>query len=351
MGLFSRWRSTTDASGRQQGAIEEFWAWWRDAGASETVVAIRSRDPHRVVDEISRRIGAIHCGLGWELGAGRTSEHVLVVSSEGDAELRAVARRWRQAAPPPDAIWEYSDARVPVPDAAVLVLSFDDVPIDVASVRVAARVNGSVLDVNVYHPDFAKLPERTRSMASFILLDQVLGEDAVETWVGEVGVSTVLPLDPVPLTGLPAVVADLREMFTTEDGRPAWILLEGSGPDGRPVLAGTQVPLKATAAPHLDTHVAVDVPFSDLDDHGLPGPGSRQALRDLGAHLEDRLGGSGRVVAHETHGGRRVLHAYVDGATPAVEQLKAAVAGWEQGPVVISSHRDPAWERVSHLRA
>lgn len=353
MGLFSRisrHRSPVDDTGRQLNAISAFWVWWQGGGAAATAAAIGAGDPHRVVAEIGRRVRAIHRGLGWELGSGSASEHVLVVSSEGDAELRAVARRWRQAAPAPDATWEYSDARVPVPDAGDLVLSFEDVPIDVASATVSAQVNGAALDLSVFHPGFAGLAERTRAMAAFILLDQILGEDAVETWVGEVSVSAQPPLDPVPMTGLVAVVQELKERFTDSDGEPVWALLEGEGPAGRPMLASTQVPLKVTMAPHLDTYVRIEVPYAESDDAGLPGPGSLRSLRDLEGHLRHRLGGSGRVVAHESHDGLRTLHAYVDGATPAVEQLRVAVSGWDQGRIRIDSHRDPSWARVAHLR-
>ena len=110
------------------------------------------------------------------------------------------------------------------------------------------------------------------------------------------------------------------------------------------------MPLSSASAPHLDTHVAVVVPFTDRNEGGFPGPASLQALRDLEDHLRDRLGGSGRVVAHETRAGSRVLHAYVDGTTPAADQLRVAVRGWQQGVVKTHPHPDPGWQAVAHLR-
>ena len=79
-------------------------------------------------------------------------------------------------------------------------------------------------------------------------------------------------------------------------------------------------------------------------------PGSLEALRALEDHLADRIGDSGRVVAHQSHRGMRVLHIYVDSTTPAVEQMRAAVNAWEQGRIRVQVTTDPGWHNVAHLR-
>ena len=115
-------------------------------------------------------------------------------------------------------------------------------------------------------------------------------------------------------------------------------------------MALAQVPLSPVTAPHLDTHVAVLVPYTELTERGYPGPGSLEALRALEDHLADRIGDSGRVVAHQSHRGMRVLHIYVDSTTPAVEQMRAAVNAWEQGRIRVQVTTDPGWHNVAHLR-
>jgi len=117
------------------------------------------------------------------------------------------------------------------------------------------------------------------------------------------------------------------------------------------VLAATQVPLRAATSPDLDTHVRVVVPYQDRTEAGLPGNGSLQALRDFEDHLNARLEGSGRMVAHESCGGVRQLHLYVDGTTPAAEQVRVAAVGWHQGRVDVTVTHDPGWDGVAHLRA
>jgi Family of unknown function (DUF695) len=349
MSLFRR-KPPSGTRDAELASIAQFWSWWVGRGAAEVEAALEARQPDRIVQPVSAVVKQIHSGLAWELGPGTTSAHVLVVSAEGDPWLRATCRRWLRAAPTADATWEYSDVRLPAATPESITLEFDGARLDVPTVQVAARVVGAVLDVVLYHPAFAGLSEEQRTQATFLLLDAVLGEAAVETWVGTIASSLTPPLDAVPLVSLPSVVDSLRTDNTDPDGRPRWALLTGTAPDGAPVIASTQIPLRAITAPHLDTYVGLAVRFADLTDAGLPGPGSLGELRALEDHISGRLADSGRVVAHETHAGLRVFHVYVDGTTPAVEQLRAAVTGWTQGPIAFDTRADPGWDSVGHLR-
>jgi hypothetical protein len=348
--LFSRGRGGGRSAAAQARAIDDFWSWWRETGSAELAAEIANREPKRTVAELRRRVAAVHPGLSWETGDGRNRKHELTVTGEGDPELRAVARRWLRAAPADDDTWEFTDARQPAADLTGSSLQIADRTVDVDPVRVTAHVRGAEADVTVYHPAFADLPEEPRAQAALVLLYWALGEVAVETWIGQLATATVEPLDAFPLAGLRAVVAELARRSVDDEGRPVWALLQGTGPDGLPVIASAQVPLKAITAPELDTYVLVHVPFTDRNEHGLPEPGTLDALRALEDHVMARLEGSGRVVAHQTHDGGRVLHVYVDGGTPAVEQVRAAVGGWAQGRVQVESHADPGWQAVAHLR-
>lgn len=349
MGLFSR-RSRSDDADAQRAAISGFWSWWRDAGASDTAAALADGEPGRTADEIGAHVAAIHPALGWEFAPGLGSLHVLVLSREGNPQLRAVARRWRRAAPDADETWQYADARQPAVDPAAFTVELDGARIHASEVTVSARVSGTSLDVALFHPALADLPAERRTAAVFLLLDHVVGEADVETWIGSIEALTLAPLDPIPLLTLPVVVHQLRERHTDAQGRPSWVLLEGRTPGGLPVVASAQVPLTPATAAQLDAHVAVAVPFTDRTDGGLPGPSSLQPLRDFEDHLTRRLGDSGRLVAHQTSGGMRLLHFYVDTTTPAADQLRAAVGGWDQGAVRIQVEYDPSWEAVAHLR-
>src|SRR5579875_2933634 len=315
MALFGKRR---DTSGE---AIQDFWAWWTDGGSGQVAMADAPTDQ---VALLGPRVSAIAPGLAWELAPGSEAAHLLVVTADGDPELRAIARRWLAAAPPADFVWSYADSRQPAASIDGRRISLEGHEIDLGGVQVGVRRSGSRLDVTVFHPDMEQVPENKRITLCFLALDTALGEEMTETWIGELAPVTAPPLDGFGLAGLRAVVRDLREEFTDENGEPQWISLQGNGPRG-PVVAGAQVPLAAAWAPQLDQHIVVAAPYRDRDDDGLPGEAASGELDRLRHHVSDRLEGQGRVVAYECSGGLCLVHVYADGSTPAADQIKAAV--------------------------
>jgi Family of unknown function (DUF695) len=353
MPLFHRGRRDERASGgEQQAAIHRFWTWWRDEGRALTTSFIGGAVPvEQLAPAMAAAVHAVHPDLEWETSAGSESRHLLTVTAAGVPELRAVARRWRLAAPPADREWAYADVRLPATgDLARLSLQVDGREYAVGEASVDAYVRGLAVDVSVHHPQFADLDQPDRDRVALLLLDQVLGEEAVETWVGEVASSPVPALDPVPIGGLRSVVRDLREQHTDEHGRPSYVLMQGTGPTGSPVLVLARIPLTPATAPHLDTYVGLAVPYTDQTPDGLPGPGSLDRLRALEDRIARNVGDNGEVVAVQSHQGMRVLHLYVDGTTTASEHVRAAALAWDQGAVRVESHHDPAWSAVKHLR-
>lgn len=352
MGLFRR-RSRSDAAtaAAQVTAITEFWSWWQATGSEQVARAIADGTAESVSSLIDERVKGIDPGLSWELGPGTwPSRHRLMVTPEGNPALRATAHRWLRAAPAAGEVWCYADSRQPLSDLEGTTLQVDGVRITPSEVQVAARVNGPALDVTVYHPAFADLADAQRAQASFLVLDWVLGETVTETWLGEITTTPVVPLDPVPVAGLPAVIEQLRDQYTDAAGNPVWAMLTGTADDGLPVVAMAQVPLRPAVAPHLDTCVQILVWFRDRTPEGLPQPECLEDLRAFEEHLRARLGGSGRLLAQQTHAGVRQLLYYIDRTTPAAGQLEAATTGWTRGNVTVGVQYDPSWQMVAHLR-
>jgi uncharacterized protein DUF695 len=236
-------------------------------------------------------------------------------------------------------------------DPGASVLNLGGAQIDVTSVTCCADVSRSHVDVTMYHPGFAALPVDQHMVTAFMLLDTVLGEAAVDSWVGTVTAGTEPPEDLVPLIDLPTVVHDLEAELTDAEGERPWLLTKRTTDSGAPILSSAQVPLRAASAPHLDTYVDVSVSFSEWTSGGLPAPASLKRLREFQDHVSGRLGVRGRVVAHETQEGIRTLHLYVDSTTSAIKQVREAIAGWTQGTVSVTEKRDPAWDNVRHLRS
>lgn len=336
-----RKRITPDAD-----PIGAFWSWWTETGAATVADAIARGRPTDISMQLADRIGRVHPDLEWELGPGLLAEHVLVVTAAGNPARRAVARRWLRAAPPSDQTWEYADLRRPNATAAI---QFDGLPeVEIASTQVTVEPDSSAIHVGVHHPAFPQLPVDTQRQVTFLLLDLVLGEEMVETWVGAIDTLTEPPVDAKPIDALLPTVAAFAAEHTLDDGSPAWKMLEGIH-DGHLLIATAEYPLRSIRRPHLDTHAAVSIGYPVVRDDGLPEADMLDELRRFEDHLTERLGGSGNLLAHETSAGTRTLHYYVDGTTPAGAQLKAAVTGWPHGRVTVTIASDPGWRNVSHL--
>lgn len=347
--------------------VKAFWHWWTSEGATRCADAIARGGAEDLVEEMTERVGAVQEGLVWELGPGVGSEHVLVVSPEGDPALRAVARRWLRAAPEPTATWQYADSRQPV-DLADVSLSLGEHVLPLDQIRVATTRQGNRLGVVLHHEAFEGLAHESLQQVAVLALDAALGEDDVETWISSINVTAAAPesvesaektegagsgegdgATVLPLGDLAASVQQLREEHLDEQGLPTWVLLRGTGPGGA-VLVGAQVPLAPTSAPELDDHLGVRIPYAGRTEDGFPDEASLAALRDLEDDLTERIGGAGRLVAHETSDGARVLHYYVDSTSAVDGVARAAVADWPAGEVQVDRDHDPAWAAVAPFR-
>lgn len=328
---------------------DAFWEWWGAEGAAACEAGIADGSLDSLVDDLTARVHAMSPDLVWELGPGEHARHLLVVSPEGNPDARATARRWLHAAPQPTATWEYADSRPASPDPTSGGIRVGEADVDFAAIRVGATRVGNHVDVAVHHPSMRELPEQARGTVVFISLDHTLGETECETWIGNVEAALDEPAESMTLDGLRDLVAEVRADATSDDGEPVWVMLQGEM-DGSPLMALAQVPLAPSWAPHLDAHLAVEVPFAAATEEGFPAEEALDDLRALEDHLTERLGASGRLVAHETGRGRRTLHYYVDSTLPTAGVVEAAVVGWTQGPVEVTHTPDPAWQAVRHLR-
>jgi hypothetical protein len=326
-------------------AIAEFWRWWSQA-RERVAAGISDGSIGSMAGEIGDRVEAINDDLQWELSPGRVAKHALVLSSGGDAALRATVSRWLAAAPPADAVFEYVGSRQPDDRAFTARMRMDGHELDLSELRFAFLVedHGHGVDVEVFHPEFVRMEERARVRVAFLALDWALGEDQVELWVRAVEAPSKAPEELQTLAELRATVAAVA----ARHAEPVYAMLEALTDRGMPLLAVVQVPLKGARWPRFDTHVAVKIGFP-ARENGLPTEEALALLRDHEDAIAAAVGEDGDVVAHETCEGVRTLHVYVDGTTAA-----AAVAGEtaRSGPYDgrAEVNYDPRFARVEHLR-
>lgn len=210
MGLLRREAPEQGAEGEAT-AIAEFWSWWAAEGHDRAAAVFDGGADRRASTDLARDIGrhvdAIG-GLAFETGAGRKARHVLVVTAAGNPDLRDRAARWLAAAPPPDDAFEYADTRQPVRNPAGLAIGLEGGrSIDVASTAVAIEEAPGKVHVSLWHEGFADLPDAARGQITFLLLDALLGEAAVEKYIGGVSWAPPGSLPTIPLIDLPEVVA------------------------------------------------------------------------------------------------------------------------------------------------
>jgi hypothetical protein len=338
--MFGRRKKSNDSTA----AIVEFWMWW-DRARARVATAIADGTVEQLADEISSRVSAIHEDLQWELSPGRATEHSLVVAPGGDARLRATVARWLASAPAGDTLFEYYGARQADDDVLASKIQIAGKELDLSELRFGFTVDDDAhdVDVSVFHPGFATLPEQARGQLTFLALDWALGEERVETWVG--AVETALTPPPNLRSGreLQAAVAELA----ARHAEPVFAILGAETKRG-PLMATVQLPLRSARWPRFDTHVSVTTSFVKRDN-GLPTEDALTQLRELEDRLEAALNGDGVMIGHETCAGSRTIHVYVDGATHASDAVTGAA---RSGPASVKTDvtYDPALERVRHLR-
>jgi Family of unknown function (DUF695) len=328
-------------------AVPEFWRWWTAEGARHCAHLLDGGNLPAVEPVIGPAVDRLHPGLAWEVGPGRSGGWRLVVTAAGEPRLRATARRWLLAAPAPDGQWEYADTRQPAADAEFGRLRVGATEIAFADLRTGWRVDEDRVrvDVGVHHPLFASLDDELRLEITFLALDSLLGEEAVELWVGRIAAVVDEPPGATTLAPLRAAVRSLAARHAGPEH--PWQILQATDGAGRPLLAVVRLPLTSAAAPQLDVHVRVELPYSAAES-GLPEEAALDRLRELEDRIELALGDDGRVTAHESSDGIRTLHVYVDRTTDGATRVAAAAAGYPGARTEVAD--DPGWEAVGHLR-
>jgi hypothetical protein len=328
-------------------AIEVFWAWWPTARPS-VEQSIATGQWGDFPEQLTRRVYEIHPELAWEFTRGQRAQHALCITPEGTPELRALTERWLRAAPATDATWEYHPARPATPEALSATLEIASRRLNPSQTRFRVEVDEDrqVLDVVVWHPAFRKLPAQVRGTVAFLVLDWLLGEDGVERWVGVVEVSARSLTGSVPAEALPEIAHSLAERHL----EPTWALVQGTDPDGYPVLIRARRPLKRVEYPLFDLHGDITVQLQEPSGDGLPVPDELARLRALEDDLSGALGDTALIAAHETSRGQRTFHLYCDseGRGPALVQA------WEERrstpKVTVIWELDGAWSAIAPFR-
>lgn len=328
-------------------SIEAFWKWWGDGGRAECEAAVASRSWEQITDTIDGLVEAIDPGLQWEFGKGSLSANVLCISGAGNAELRPTAERWLMAAPASDDVWEFRSARAPDPSVFQdgVALRIGDRDLSPADLRLTTWIDDDrqVMDVMMWHPDLVAADEEVRHTAMFLMMDWLLGEDAVERWIGSVDLADAEPAGALRPTAFVAAVEDLER----SNLEPTYALMSGTIAN-RPVIILARRPLKSVEFPLFDLRIDARIMVGDeTTPEGFPTPGRLEVLTELEEELSATLGEAGVVAAVLTRDGVRTFYVYCDqeGMAPALAQ--SWVSAHPEETIVLSFELDPAWATVA----
>jgi len=330
--------------------IDAFWTWWTQAGAGTRLgAAIDARQlDEALLAEVNGQVQAVHPKLTWELGPGAAAKHAFTLSSGGDPELRRLTERWRRAAPPADAAWEFHPAKRAAPSFADARLQIGEHTVPLGEMRFTATLDPvrELIHVTSFHPAFAAMPDEMRGLTTFVTLDRILGEDIVQRWFGGIRIS-VEPLEH----GAPfAMLNEAVGLLSRDAPGERFNDLRGEAPDGRPMVATINLALKRIDHLACDTHVIVDVALRDPMPDGLPDDTELDALSDIEDELEEMITGDAAYLGRETMHGRRALHWFVAADHPVRPALEAWAVAHADRDVRLTWAPDPRWQTADRFR-
>jgi hypothetical protein len=299
---------------------EDFWAWW--PGARDRVAAAITSGGFdaRLVEEISRAVRTIDPEMGWELAPGRTAQHAFCISPEGNAAIRPAALRWLSSAPPADATWEYHASKQAAPSLMGLDVGGRRFDLEAMRAITSWDATGQRLDVRLWHPGFEGAPEGVRIQVGFVFLDQLLGEDEVERWIGSIDL-----LDAPAGGRTPAELkAEVARRGAEASGDDHWVLVDRTDRDGQSEVVLVDAALKRIDHPFAGRHAEIGVVMAD--DGWLPDEAASAALDAEQDDLVRRLDGIAVFAGRTTRRGKRTMHFVAEDT----ERMRPAIDAWAE---------------------
>ena len=157
---------------------KRFWKWFEDN--ADTLAAVRSGgDP--ILQKLNRELRKVHSGLGFEMGLGGDDQLEFIVSANGIRSVFPIVEQLVAEAPTLTN-WKIIAFRQPkgeVPD-----IRYEGFSLKAEDVWFSPKRRTDKVDVTIYIRDLSPENKEKAIGASFILLDNALGEYLVATGIG-----------------------------------------------------------------------------------------------------------------------------------------------------------------------
>ncbi|MEO7456225.1 MAG: hypothetical protein ABIY52_08180 [Gemmatimonadaceae bacterium] len=175
-----------------------FWQWFQ---VHDEELFHLERDMERVFDELAAALKPVHPDLVFEFSAVRDGVREFVISAGGLKDAFPAVAALAASAPDMPR-WTVVPFRQP---RGLGTVKFGGVEIRGADIIVLPEVNDSLVDIQLFVPGYKSTSQSIFEQIAFLLLDQALGEFAVETSLGSIEIGApppVLPSGCISLTDL-----------------------------------------------------------------------------------------------------------------------------------------------------
>lgn len=170
--------------------IEKFWDWFA-SNSSELIGLYAKRDFAALTEALNRELDKVSNELAWEIGPGKKKPYLLTISAEGNPSLRQLADTMIQFAPKVDG-WEFYSSKPPRHPAGMVYLPERKTQFDTSTWKFIPleRPENGRLDLVILDEHLASANREAALKAVSIYLDELLGEDTVERWIGEFNIDS-----------------------------------------------------------------------------------------------------------------------------------------------------------------
>jgi len=204
--------STSNAPSASVAATTPEAAFWRWFVAHQGDVAKIEKGDEPIADELADELKKVDPGLTFEIGVGTkttSGTRELIVSADGIQSVFPAVKRLVAAAPSVDG-WTFIAFRPRKSDAFEIEVGGTKISAKSITFRVVSK-SADKVDIALYIKGAATVDDQVKQ-ATYLLLDGVVGEYDVETYLGGIDMlpGSSAPPGTKPLSELPGVVDAMK---------------------------------------------------------------------------------------------------------------------------------------------
>ena len=195
-------KSTPPAPPTLKTRVQQFWKWYAEV-APRFYQTIEDKQCPSLAPEVSAKVDEFLPGFSWVFGPGENHQgHSFTLTAEGNAHRQLITLYWLSLAPTLPG-WTFYASRQPD--------SIKGKRIDIGEktfnpeefwLTPSINAESERIDITVWHPLFAVLPERDRWTILFLFLDEILGEYGTQQSIGKITMDSTRLAEAMPLEEL-----------------------------------------------------------------------------------------------------------------------------------------------------